>query len=186
MILLEELAHLLCMDVLFKQLYKSALRFLGIRLRSEKEMRRKLQEWLRKQEEMEQEEKQLMEDKIIAQLVKDRFLDDERFTREWISSRLRSKPRGEVLIRMELLQKGVERDLIDQVFESIEQEQEDVEENGEGMMFKSAMKLGEKYARKYEGLELREARYKLSTALARKGFEMGLIKRVVDALLTRG
>lgn len=173
-------------DQLFKQLYNSALRFLGIRLRSEKEMRQKIGEWLRKQEGVEDEDKRLVADRVIGQLFKDRFLDDERFTREWITSRMRSKPRGEVLIRMELLQKGISKDLLDDVFDSMEREQESEENSGEGMLYKSAMRLGEKYTRKYADLELREARYKLSGALARKGFDGGMIKRVVDELLTRG
>lgn len=173
-------------DQLYKQLYKSALRFLGIRLRSQKEMRQKIQEWLRKQDGVEEEERRLLEDKVVAQLVKDRFLDDERFAREWVASRLRSKPRGEVLLRIELLQKGISKELVESVFFELENENKQDNEDGESMMYKSAYKLGEKYAHKYNGLELREARYKLSAALARKGFEMGLIKRVVDELLARG
>jgi len=173
-------------DQLFKQVYKSALRFLGIRLRSEKEMRQKSQEWLKKQQGMEDEEKKLLEDKVIAQLFKDRFLDDQRFAREWIMSRVRNRPRGEILIRMELVQKGISRDLSESVFEDLERENKKDDEHGETVMYKSALKLGVKYGRKYEGLEIREGRYKLSAALARKGFEMGVIKRVVDEVLTRG
>jgi regulatory protein len=169
-------------EVLFKQLYKSALRYLGIRLRSEYEVRTKVQQWLRKNDGLSEEEKKLVEDKVITQLVKDRFLDDERFAQEWVASRLRSKPRGEMLIRMELNQKGIPKDLISDVFAGLATDNED----GENAVFVSARRLGEKYLKKYENLELREARYKLSGALARKGFDGGMVKRVVDELLARG
>jgi regulatory protein len=167
---------------LFRQLYKSSLRYLGIRLRSEHEVRTKLRQWLTKQESLDFEERKLLEDKVVGQLFKDRFLDDARFSEEWISSRLRSKPRGEMLIRMELTQKGISKELISKSFDVLHS----LDEGGADALYASAVRLGTKYMKKYAHLELREARYKLSGALARKGFDGSLIKRVVDELLARG
>ncbi len=176
-------------ELLFKKLYKSCLRFLGIRMRSEKEIRTKLQEWIKQEQRHLGDASEVnwlvIEDRVVAQLKRESFLNDRNFAREWISSRLRSKPRGKVLIAMELLQKGIDKELIDEMFEEIIADENASSEQSEGVLFRSALKLGEKNLRKYEHLEIKEARYKLSMSLGRKGFELPLIKRVVDELLSR-
>jgi regulatory protein len=43
------------------------------------------------------------------------YLDDEGFARAWVESRDRARPRGETALRRELAQKGVGREVVDQV-----------------------------------------------------------------------
>lgn len=125
-----------------------------------------------------------LEDRVIEQLKKDRFLNDENFAREWVSSRIRSKPRGESLLRMELAQKGIDRDLIDAILEEL------LKSNDEGSdtnaIYAMAYKTAQKYAHKLHESDHRAYVFKLKQALVRKGFEMSTINRVVDELLTEG
>jgi regulatory protein len=167
-------------DALFNVMYKKALRFLGLRLRSEKEMRQKVQEWLYKKE-MDDARKLLIEQQIVEQLYKDHFLDDKRFAEEWVASRMRSKPRGEILLRMELSQKGIGRDLIDDImFQKSNGDQDSIDDMRAG-----AMRIAEKYVRKLAGEEDRAFSFKLSQALARKGFSGSVVKSIVDELLAK-
>jgi regulatory protein len=177
-------------DLLFKELYKKSLRFLGIRLRSEKEMRDKIATWLKKDnwaygthDSVEEGNTSEVIDRVLDQLKKDRFVDDRRFAEEWVSSRMRSKPRGEVLLRMELAQKGIDRFMIEDVMEDLLKGRsfEDSEENTVRAM---ALKVGMKNVRKLHSEDDRAFKFKMSQILARKGFEGSTIKSVVDELLS--
>jgi regulatory protein len=172
-------------DPLFKQIYRSSLRFLGIRLRSEHEMKQKIQEWFKKNDETIDEERKLaVEASVLEQLRKDRYLDDMRFAEEWIYSRMRSKPRGEVLLRMELAQKGIHRDVIDSALDNVLYKKENGYSEQDGVV-EMARKVGEKYVRKLVGDDVRAFKFKLSQALARKGFDGDTIRTVVDELLDK-
>ena len=52
---------------------------------------------------------------VVAQLIELGYLDDEAFARAWIESRDRARPRGELALRRELGQKGVDRQVADDV-----------------------------------------------------------------------
>jgi regulatory protein len=170
------------LESLYKQLYKSSLRYLGIRLRSEREMRDKLKEWLKKNPAIEEQTALELEDRVVKRLYSDHFLDDKRFAEEWISSRMRSKPRGEYILRMELLKKGIARFVIDSVVEDLLYKSSGDDTSGLQQM---ALKAGEKYLRKLAGEDGRALKFKLSQALARKGFEGSIIRSVVDELLDK-
>ena len=53
----------------------------------------------------------------IERLLELGMLDDRAFAVAWIASRDRARPRGERVLRQELLQKGVERPLIDELLD---------------------------------------------------------------------
>lgn len=84
----------------------AAARFLEARPRSEDEVRRKLLRLGYRA--------QLVDD-AVARLLTVGYLDDEAFTRSWVESRDRAKPRGEHALRRELGLKGVDRSLVDAV-----------------------------------------------------------------------
>ena len=52
---------------------------------------------------------------VVAQLIELGYLDDAAFARAWIESRDRARPRGELALRRELGQKGVDRQVADDV-----------------------------------------------------------------------
>lgn len=53
----------------------------------------------------------------IGRLLELGWLDDEAFARQWLESRDRAHPRGEALLRRELLHTGVERELVDRLLD---------------------------------------------------------------------
>jgi regulatory protein len=53
----------------------------------------------------------------IERLLELGMLDDRAFAEAWIASRDRARPRGERVLRQELLQKGIDRRLIDELLE---------------------------------------------------------------------
>lgn len=54
-------------------------------------------------------------DKIIAFLIETDFLDDQKFACWWVDSRSRAKPSGPIKLKMELTQKGVSAEIINQI-----------------------------------------------------------------------
>lgn len=85
---------------------EAAARFLQARPRSVAEVRRRLGGAGYRAE--------LIEG-AIAKLIEFGVLDDEMFARAWVESRDRARPRGERVIRQELIEKGIERETIDVV-----------------------------------------------------------------------
>jgi regulatory protein len=54
-------------------------------------------------------------DVVVERLVSLAYLDDRAFSRWWVESRDRARPRGVMALRRELQQKGVSRDVVDEV-----------------------------------------------------------------------
>ncbi len=83
--------------------YHRALRYLSLRLRSIDEMKRYLRA---------KEYKLPVIEYVIARLIKEKYLDDDAFARAWRNDRMRFKPRSAIVLRHELQQKGIDRDVI--------------------------------------------------------------------------
>ena len=75
-----------------------AYRLLSIRPRSEKELKRRL---------FKKGFGQATVSEVISSLKDKRIIDDLKFSRLWIESRMRTSPKGDMLLRKELAQKGV-------------------------------------------------------------------------------
>ena len=159
------------MDELEK-FYNKALRFLSYRPRSEKEIRDKLKGKSSFAKASEGQEKQRLEEIInlvIQKLKKNNFLNDEEFVRWWIEQRTNFKPRSLKLIKIELGQKGIDKDLIDQVIDDLRLTIDDLS---------SAKKLVEKREKKYKDLPKEEKFQKVARYLASKGFSYDIIKEI--------
>ncbi len=83
---------------------EAAAQFLAVRPRSVVETRRRLRSLGYRED---------LNELVLARLVEFGYLDDEAFGRAWLESRDRAHPRGEMALRRELAQKGMERDTID-------------------------------------------------------------------------
>ena len=77
-----------------------AQRYCSVQDRCHSEMRTKLYEWGASGE---------MIDAILASLVADRFLDEERYAKSYARGKFRMKQWGRIKIKMELKQKGIEK-----------------------------------------------------------------------------
>ena len=157
----------------FEKFYNSALRFLSYRPRSEKEVRDRLNIKYQSFDKLRTNIKNLtlVIDKVIQKLKEQKFINDEEFAKWWIESRLRFRPRSINLIKKELLQKGIERDIIDgQISNDLQQ----------------AKKLIEKRIERFRNLTKQEIYQKLGRYLASKGFDWETIKQSIDEVILKG
>ena len=151
------------------KLYTHALKFLTKRPRSEKEIRDNL---FKKKADSAQIER------IVARLKEQRFLNDKEFALWWIEQRQLLKPLGWRVLELELKQKGIHKEIIDEIKEANKGERKNVE-------LVQAVTLAQKRFKKYEGLPRDEVYRKLGGFLARRGFDLDTIKAVIDQLLQK-
>ncbi len=126
-----------------------SLHSLAQRPRSEAEIRRRLAQ------------KQISEsatDGAVSRLREVGLLDDRRFAEQWVEERLRLRPRGRRVLRLELLAKGVASELVEEVLAR------DLAEE------RHAAAIAEKAMRRMKSLEPRLARRRLAAMLARRGY----------------
>ncbi len=144
--------------------YNKALKFLSYRPRSEHEIRNKLTRKKAPQE---------IINKIIKKLKEYKFIDDKEFIKWWVEQRTNYKPRALRLIKMELGQKGIDKDLMDQVIDDLRLTIDDLG---------SARKLIEKRLHKYKNLSIEEKFQKVARYLSSKGFNYDIIKEIFKEL----
>jgi len=145
--------------------YNKALKFLSYRPRSEKEIRDKL---------LGKKASEEIINKIISRLKKNNFLNDEEFVKWWIEQRTRFKPRSVRLIKIELKQKGIGQELIDETIDHLPLTIDDLE---------SAKKLIEKRLPRYKNLSWEEKFQKIARLLSSKGFSYDIIKEIFKEIL---
>ncbi len=106
---------------------------------------------------------------VLDRLERSKLIDDLEFARVWSRSRLSSKKISKRVLAQELRKKEVAEDLIAQALEEISVEDE----------FEAALQLGERKARSLRNYaeEVRERR--ITSALARKGYNYSIISRVL-------
>ncbi len=152
----------------FEKFYKAAIRFLSFRPRSGKE----LKDYLTKKK-----CDPLISKRIIESLTRDKFLNDEEFVRWWVEQRTILKPKASRIIKYELKQKGINKELIDSFFENEESSTSD---------FTKALALAEKKMVRFSKIEDKRKVYeKLGRFLASKGFDWDTIKEVIDQVLSK-
>ena len=146
----------------FEKFYNGVLRFLSYRPRSEKEIRNKLKEKRAPQEIIE---------KIIQKLKEHKFIDDVEFAKRWIEERVRFKPRILRLIKLELKQKGIDSETINNLQLTINSDLE------------MAKELLQKRIGRVRGLGKDKVYEKMGRYLASKGFGWDTIKKSIDETL---
>lgn len=138
-----------------------ALRYLERRARTEAELRQKLAD------------RQVPPQEIEAVLVKMKefgYIDDKKFAENFQRSRNDYKPTGVQRLRIELTQKGVSREIVQQV----QAEKEDEVE--------LAYQAAQTRLRQYSNLEPAVFERRMVGFLARRGFGYDVIKRVMTRL----
>ncbi len=150
----------------FIKFYDRVLRFLSYRPRSEKE----LQYWF-KRKKVGSETQKLIEKKLRQY----KYLDDQEFTRWWIEQRMTFRPFGKRRLSLELRQKGISKEIIEEQLGSLKNED----------LSQLAEKLAKKKLKALKGLPYFEARTKLTAFLARRGFRWEIIKEVVAKTLKK-
>jgi len=147
----------------FEKFYNSTLRFLSYRPRSEKELRDKLKSKKASSEIVE---------KVIVKLKEQKFINDEEFAKWWIEQRSAFRTKSIKFIKIELQQKGVDKNIIDRIIHNSEFIiQNDLER---------AKKLIDKRKERVKNLSKQELYQKLGGFLARRGFDWDTIKQAID------
>lgn len=145
----------------FQKTYDKLVRFATLRPRSEKE----IGDWFKKHRVYKSLQKGL-----FNRLKRLELIDDRKFVQWWVEQRTAFRPRGKRALSAELRQKGIGRELINEVLDETK-----IDEG------KIARELLEKKRYKWEKLGRLEARKKMSEFLARKGFGWAKIKEAIDA-----
>ncbi|MCG9127985.1 RecX family transcriptional regulator [Candidatus Poribacteria bacterium] len=110
---------------------------------------------------------------IVIELIQSGHIKDREFAVKWINRRQKSNPRGNSLLKQELLEKGVDRDTVDQVFSKLD-ERDDTD---------LVLQIAEKRSKAYRNLPVQTARRRLHAYLARRGFDSDIILEVMEQVL---
>ena len=142
----------------FHRCLNVATHYLGYRPRSEFEVRERLQ-------------RRGFDDNtigvVIAKLKEQRLVDDMDFARFWKENRDAFSPRSQWLTRLELKQKGVTDDIIEEVVGTID--------DGD-----SAYRAALSKARRLSRSDYQDFRHRLGEYLKRRGFGYGVINLTVE------
>lgn len=143
-----------------EQAKEAAVRFISQRPRSTAEVQRKLRE---------KQFDDLTIERVITRLTELELLNDENFANYWREQRETFKPRGQVALRQELLQKGVGREQIDDALQNLDEE--------EAAYRAIASKIG-----RWQTLPPQEQFQKMAAFLQRRGFRYDTIRAVANRL----
>lgn len=109
-------------------------------------------------------------DEIILYLIRENYLNEERFTRSYIRGKFYIKSWGKTKIKIHLKQKGVTEKLITKSFDEID----DVD------YLKIIQKLYDNHFSKQKGLQVYQKKSKTIKYLLSRGFEYENILQVID------
>ena len=151
---------------IFERYYNLALRFLSYRPRSKKE----IVDYLNKKSAKSSSLTEEIIAGILAKLFEYNFIDDRKFSQFWIEQRTKFKHKPIWVIKLELRQKGIDHELIEEALEALD--------NTKDTDLTSAKKLAEKKLDFYRGLDRVKRREKVISFLLRKGFSYDLVKKV--------
>jgi regulatory protein len=115
----------------------------------------------------------LVED-VIANLKRSGELDDERFARLWVESRMRMNPAGDAVLKHELKSKGVSDAIVETVLS---------EKAGKYDEYELAFSMAKERFERLKKLDRRKAMKRVYDFLLRRGFEYDNIRKVVENLV---
>lgn len=148
-----------------------ALKLISIRPRSQKEISDKLQMFAGRH----RIPREIIE-KVHSYLLDKNFINDHDFVKWWIEQRQAFRPKGKIVLRLELLAKGVDRDSIDEELNT---------ENEEKSEYQSALNLLRKKSLKWNNLGILQKKKKMSDFLLRRGFSFEIVYQAIDSLLQK-
>ncbi len=175
-LLLEKLLFEAEVGKLMERMY----RLFEIRSRSEKEVRdylRKLsfQRKVKGDEEISEQATELLINKLITK----QLLSDENFAKAWVEARRRSKKKGKLALTQELFQKGIAKEIIEEV---LKYSSEEFTNTNEEQLAGQAL---EKKWRIWKNLPFLIKKKKAYEFLIRRGFEYEVVKNVIEKLMKK-
>ncbi|HRY22557.1 MAG TPA: RecX family transcriptional regulator [Candidatus Dojkabacteria bacterium] len=166
----KELAEIL-VDELKNRFSQRAMSYISRAIKTEYQMRRYLKTLSIKKKgtwykDIEEDQLEDIIEEIITKLKEYDYLDDEEFAFQFITSRIRTKPRGKQVLVSELMSKGVNKDLAKEKVDELVADEYDV--------------LRRVYEKKYKGEKITIRDNKKIDFLKRKGFNWDLIKQLIE------
>lgn len=161
----EETYRYITETTLYIKAQNTALKFLGYKMRTEKEVLDKLI-------------KEQYSEEIIARvmefLIKYDYINDREYCRRYIKETLKLRPKGIYMIKSELKAKGIDEDMADEALEEAQ-----IDELGVAEML---------LEKKYEGFAEMDQKEltRVYGYLQRRGFSFGIIKEAVAELAEKG
>lgn len=110
-------------------------------------------------------------EEILLYLMKENYLNEERFTRSYIRGKFNIKHWGKTKIKMHLKQKGITEKLINRCYDEIHEDD----------YLKTVKRLYENYESKLKGLKDYQKKSKTITYLRSRGFEYEVILQVIES-----
>ncbi len=120
--------------------------------------------------------------KVIDLLKEIKLVDDEQFARAWLHTRDRLSPRGEYVLKMELAQKGISKEIIAQ---ALAERKVEISEEGDGeTLQEKEITQGKKIIagkqRALAHLDSETRNRRLTALLLRRGFSYDTARRILD------
>ena len=140
--------------------YQRAIKYINYRPHSENEIRQFLKTRGVSEDNIE---------RVIKRLKQVEFINDSRFTKDWVENRSDFRPRSKRALAYELKRRGIRQDIIDSTLENIDET-------------KLAYKAAHKQARKIRTTEWKFFRKKMFGHLARRGFNYVTCAQVVEQI----
>jgi regulatory protein len=154
----EKIAELKSQDS-YEVAYQKAVNFISYRSRTIQEVSRKLKGL---------EYEPVVIDEVIERLKQNHFLGDISYAKRWVENRVDLKPRSHRLIAMELRQKGIADEDIDQALASAPEDEE------------LAYEVLKRRIHRYAQLDFQTYKKKASAFLGRKGFSYSIISPLLQ------
>ena len=142
-------------ELIYIQAQDTALHYIGYKMRTEKEVFKKLYEKGFSENVIE---------RVMEFLKKYQYIEDEKYCESYIKERIRFNPRGKYALKMELRQKAIADSIIDKTLEKIEKDE-----------LGDAIRLLEKKCFSLDDINEKEKK-RLLGFLQRRGYSYDIIK----------
>lgn len=146
------------------QFYTLSLHFLSYRMRSRHEIKEYLQKKGASQDQIKE---------MIERLQKEGYIDDRAFSEMFVRSRMSTTGKGPLLIKKELIEKGIDPQLADEALQIYD----------EHTQLKKAFKWAEKKLNSGDKKSIRQKTQSLQHTLLQKGFSGSVIQRVLEEVV---
>ena len=143
--------------------FNAAANFLKTRERSQKEIKDKLKT---------KDYSEVVIEKVLEKLERLDIVNDKRFAEMFVRDRMKLKPKGKKVLQLELMQKGIDRNIIEEVLSEMLSGDNELE---------LAKRVLAKAEKKYAGLEENIKRDKIIKYLLGKGFAYNIIEEVLSS-----
>jgi len=163
----KQISELISKEELSK-LTDKTLHFLSFRPRSERETFQYLSKKIAKSQNItfRQAQESHIVKSIVEKLKKYNYLDDSEFAKWWVHSRIRSNPKGTIVLKRELINRGITKEIIDLVLSKYQNQTA------------IAQKALQKKLKSWKNLSEQDFKKKVYSYLITRGFDFETIKEV--------